>query len=93
MADEVPRPAKRRISLSQAYKAVFSGPDGERVLYDLMTKGGMLESGSLDPQEVHFQNGRRSMALEILKQLSFDERRVLQMALTSPPVDDFTMQE
>ena len=66
------RLVRRRVSLGKAYQNLFDGPDGRLVLVDLMRVAGMLEAGSLDPQELQFQNGKRTMILHIMEQLRMD---------------------
>ncbi len=87
MAD-VPRPVKRRVAISKAYKTVFESPDGRLVLTDLMRVAGILEATS---EHGAFENGKRAMVLTIMAELRFDENRLLELA--QERMDEFAVQE
>ncbi len=70
----VPKPVRKAVALSKAYKAVFESPDGKLVLVDLIRRGGVLESELGD-----FYTGRRSVVLEIMQTLRFDETGLLEL--------------
>ena len=67
--------------LIKAYKEVFGRIDGQIVLSDLIARAGILES---EPGK--FAAGRRSIVLEILQQLRFDETAL--MALAAERLDE-----
>ena len=77
----IPAPLRRRITLIAAYKVVFSSLDGQVVLKDLIARAGILEA---EPGK--FAAGRRSIVLEILQQMRFDETAL--MALAAERLDE-----
>jgi hypothetical protein len=77
----LPGPVRRRVSLIKAYKDVFGSVDGQVVLKDLVGRAGLLEA---EPGK--FAAGRRSIVLEILQQLRFDETAL--MALAAERLDE-----
>jgi hypothetical protein len=77
----IPAPLRRRIVLIKAYKDVFGSIDGQMVLKDLVARAGLLEA---DPGK--FAAGRRSIVLEILQQMRFDETAL--MALAAERLDE-----
>ena len=55
------------LELAVAYKTVFNGSSATKVLEDLEQRGGIrLVSNTLDPQQLAYNEGRRSLVLEIL---------------------------
>jgi hypothetical protein len=77
----LPGPLRRRVVLIKAYKDVFGSVDGQFVLKDLIGRAGILEA---EPGK--FAAGRRSIVLEILKDLRFDETAL--MALAAERLDE-----
>jgi hypothetical protein len=77
----IPGPLRRRIALVKAYKEVFGSIDGQVVLKDLVRSAGILEA---EPGK--FAAGRRSIVLEILQNLRFDETAL--MALAAERLDE-----
>jgi hypothetical protein len=73
---------RRRAAVSQAYHAVYATEDGRRVLFDLMRRAGMLETAP-DPSDSRFYEGRRSLALEIVKELRWTEAEMMALAEAS----------
>jgi len=71
----IPGPLRRRIALVKAYKEVFGSIDGQIVLKDLIARAGILEA---EPGK--FAAGRRSIVLEILQNLRFDETALMALA-------------
>lgn len=71
----LPGPIRRRIAMTKAYKEVFNSIDGRIVLRDLMKKAGLLSA-----EAGEFDAGRRSLMLEILAELRFDEEKLLEVA-------------
>ena len=71
----IPAPLRRRITLIKAYKDVFGSVDGQVVLKDLVARAGILEA---EPGK--FDAGRRSIVLEILQQMRFDETALMKLA-------------
>lgn len=84
--DLLPGPIKRRLALSRTYRNVFGSLDGKFVLVDLIKRAGLLEA---EPGK--FAAGRRSIVLEIMTELRFDEKRLLEMS--QEQVDDGAGQE
>jgi len=55
------------------YKAVFSEGDGRKVLNDILVKGKVLSNiYDADSREHAYNEGRRSLALEIMHMLDVD---------------------
>src|SRR4029077_3144626 len=77
----IPGPLRRRIVLTKAYKEVFGSIDGQIVLKDLVRSAAILEA---EPGK--FAAGRRSIVLEILQTLRFDETAL--MALAAERLDE-----
>lgn len=76
----VPKPIKRAVATSRAYKAVFNSPDGRLVLIDLIKKAGILDGAHEEQDSANFhKNGRRSIVLDILATLRFDEGGLLEL--------------
>ena len=65
---------KKRLSIVHHYKHVFSSDEGKRVLWDILKQGNILASSHSPgcPNETAYQEGRRSLALDILKKLKTD---------------------
>lgn len=77
---KIPRPVRRAVATSKAYKAVFDSIDGKLVLIDLIKQCGILDASHEDmPGLNDWKNGRRSVVLDILKQLRFDEGGLLEL--------------
>lgn len=71
----------RRVAVALAYKRVFGGEDGELVLHDIMRRGGVLRTGfDVRPGLTAFNEGRRSLALEIVRELALNEKDFERMA-------------
>jgi hypothetical protein len=70
---------QRRAAISQAYHAVYETPAGRTMIHDLMLKGGILET-SADASDSRFYEGRRSLALEICKELRWSESEMIALA-------------
>jgi hypothetical protein len=70
----------RRAALGRAYQRVFAGDDGKLVLRDLLRRAGALRTSfDLRPGMTEWNEGRRSLALEILRELNLDERDFARM--------------
>jgi hypothetical protein len=64
--------ARKEMARVQAYAATFGTEEGKAVLYDLMRRGHALEvSPAADPHAVMYQEGRRSIVMEIIAVLEF----------------------
>jgi hypothetical protein len=68
-----------RAAISQAYHAVYDTPAGRTMIHDLMLKGGILET-SIDASDSRFYEGRRSLALEICRELRWSESEMIALA-------------
>jgi len=69
-----------RERIREDYIATFTSPAGERVFHDLYVKGRQLESTysqGKDPTHTAFLEGRRSMVVDIMKTLKFDDFMVI----------------
>lgn len=76
-------PAVRRRNAD--YRAVFSGPVGERVLADLLDACGVARApGSLDPQSLAFEAGKRRIALRVCSILNLTDEDMARRALERP---------
>lgn len=74
MTEKEKKMAKRSVSRISAYKHVFSGPEGELVLQDLMSTHFINMSTFLDadPTKMIFREGERNVILRIFKMLKID---------------------
>lgn len=72
----------RQLRVAAAYKDVFAGEAGELVLYDILAKAGVFEIVTVvgAPDASAFRDGRRSLALDILKTLRWDAERLVELA-------------
>jgi hypothetical protein len=70
---------RRRAAISHAYHNVYATPEGQTVLHDLMRRGGILETSPLS-EDSRFYEGRRSLALEIVKELRWTEAEMIALA-------------
>jgi hypothetical protein len=70
----------RRVTVARAYQSVFGSDPGEMVLHDIMRRAGVLRTSfDLRPGMTEWNEGRRSLALEILRELNLDERDFARM--------------
>ena len=69
----------KRIAVHESYQNVFSGPDGERVLAHIMKEGCILKTTfvSGDPHQTSLNEGKRILALSILKFVHRDHNNVI----------------
>jgi len=79
--------AKRRMLRRGRYKRTFSGPDGNWVLRDLLHRAHVGEPssaydevGRIDAGASAFRDGRRSLALEIARELNLSDAEILRQA-------------
>ncbi|MEE9351527.1 MAG: hypothetical protein V3U78_04650 [Thiotrichaceae bacterium] len=80
MADQNQKQVNRLKSLSADYRITFNTPEGERVLDDIVTHCNMLDGVTTsDTNELIIQAGRRDAAINILKKLNWDERKVIDL--------------
>jgi len=71
--------ARRQVLVVDSYQKVFRGPDGERVLYDLMSKHWILSSTKVqdtDPYELAFREGERNVVLRIMSLLKVNPEQL-----------------
>lgn len=55
------------------FKKVFSGPDGEKVLDDLIQEYGVMSTSySENPHKMYFREGQKSVILNLLEILEVD---------------------
>lgn len=70
--------AQKDLDVVRAYKNVFKGQGGPRVLHDLMKSCSFIRSTySGDPVQMAHNEGRRSVVLDIIKMLGRDEASIL----------------
>ncbi len=75
MDEQTNKVAKNSIKRIQAYQSVFSGPEGELVLEDLIKTHHLLGSTfDGDTTKTVFREGERNVVLRILKILKMDAR-------------------
>lgn len=69
-----------RIRVHEAYQTVFTGTDGEMVLKHIMTEGCMLKTTFVkgDPHQTSLNEGKRILALSILKFVHRSHNNVVQ---------------
>lgn len=73
MQDNQRRKSRRVIDQTINYQSVFSGPEGEKVLFDLMRTHHVIGSSfSKDPYETAFKEGERNVILRILTIMKTD---------------------
>lgn len=79
MAKEDAR-VKRRIARLHDYQTVFESVEGRRVLADLMDASGFLQINYVpsDPTGTAFNEGKRAIVVEILKNLKVNVRKLEQ---------------
>jgi hypothetical protein len=79
-------PLRQRIEslsgLSRAYRSVFNTPDGEKVLQHICKQGFVFTTSMNTNGLTEFNEGRRSLALEILAMLKRDEAAMIEMLET-----------
>lgn len=67
---------KKRISKSYLYKKVFGSDEGSKVLQDLMVNCNMMSNmctrSPIDPLDLAYKEGQRSVCLHILKLVKED---------------------
>ena len=73
--------ARERAAVARGYQTVFSGPVGQMVLADIMTRAGMVGTSFVagDPHATAFNEGKRRLALEIIERLNVSPDSVLRM--------------
>lgn len=66
--------SEERLALRQAYGRVFTGPDGEAVLADLLRQSNVLTRPppTITVESVVFAEGARSVGLHLIEQLGLD---------------------
>ena len=69
-----------RLSIKRDYQAVFSTPEGQRVLRDLLRRGGVTRPDfTTDPQKMLINEGHRHMVLSIYRQVHASDEPLLKM--------------
>jgi len=72
---------KEIISLSATYKSFFSGPEGRKILEDMMDKFHVRSvAKGTDPYDTYFKDGQRSVVMHIMGHLNMNAdkwRRIL----------------
>lgn len=71
----------RRAKLHEHYQDVFSSPSGEQVLIHICKVGHVFQTTHVkgDPNETAINEGKRILALSILKFVKKDHKAVLEM--------------
>lgn len=76
--------AQKTVDLCNLYTRVFSGPDGDRVLQDLMEKNFVMGPSTLvanDPISSAANEGRREVILRIMALLQMDAAQLQERIL------------
>lgn len=76
--EQINRRAVKAANRVHAYQKVFTSPEGERVLHDMMKAHGMLQSHPANPQEMALKEGERLVILRILALLKTDPKKLLE---------------
>ena len=77
----VPKAVKRQVGIGKALQRVFDSPDGKMALVYLMQKGGLLHAAHEEvPGLNDYNNGRRSVVLELMADLRYDYNRLLELS-------------
>jgi hypothetical protein len=67
-------------SLVEDYKRCFGTPSGKRVLFDLMSRGHILNANYTgDPNSTLFNEGTRFLVTHILKVLNIDSKKMMSL--------------
>lgn len=68
--------------MNRKYRNVFSTPDGQDVMHDLLRRCAVLEVPQVDgaPDRTSFNIGRQSIGLEILEAMRMQESSLLELA-------------
>lgn len=76
------RGLNRQRRIADDYRHVFTQPEGERVLLDLMRRSGVLSVAHVeaDSHSTAFNDGKRALLLEILRLLRWSEAQLLELA-------------
>ena len=74
-------------TLRLLYVETFSTPAGQRVLDDILERGGLLacsmaatRAGAVDPLLLAYNEGRRAMALDILRELEWSDADIVDLS-------------
>lgn len=76
--DKRKRAVRKSVQKLNMYQRVFSGPEGQAVLYDMMKTHGMLSPHPADPHQMALKEGERLVVLRILTILKTDPKQVLE---------------
>jgi hypothetical protein len=71
--------ATRSIKVLESYRKVFTGPEGEKVLFDLMKNHHVLSStfsGQTSDRDVFLREGERNVILRIMSILKIDTKQL-----------------
>ena len=78
----VPKAVQRQIANGRTLQKVFASPDGKRVLFYLMQKGGLLSAAHEEiPGLNDYNNGRRAVVVELMADLRYDYGRLYELSL------------
>lgn len=75
------RGLKERIDLHESYVAVFTSPDGEKVLRHILKVAGAAQSTFVqgDPHGTSFREGQRHLALSIARMVHRDTTELIKL--------------
>ncbi len=76
--DAIKRRIEKREKLNRAYLAVFSSPEGQLVLQDMMTRHGFLNAHPAPTNEMLLKEGERTVVLRILQILQTNPQQIVE---------------
>ena len=84
MADEeehAPAQPDPRVKMGERYRALFDSPAGREVLADLFARCGLMRTSMTmgEPHMTAFNEGRRSVGLDIIQLMSWSEMELLEL--------------
>ncbi len=88
MTKEQKAQARKSVGILQAYHRVFSGPDGDRVLFDMMKKHGVLAAHPSSPQDMALKEGERAVVLRIMAYLKTSPQKLIERIENADKYDE-----
>lgn len=76
--DIIKQRMEKREKLNRAYLAVFSSPEGQLVLQDLMTRHGFINAHPVETNEMFLKEGERTVVLRILQILQTNPQQIVE---------------
>lgn len=80
---------KQAAEVVRCYKATFKNPQGKTVLRDMALNASLYSpSSSLDPQDLAYKEGQRSVIIAIFNTLNMDYDEVLKLYASNSYLGD-----